>query len=242
MRWHLQIPMVYKLLSWCLLTLSVAHCQQIGNADLIRPKPHSQEVQPQNLGLDGCDFPHYTNSDGVIVDTERRSKIKLELTLSKKTFRPGETVDGQVLMRNVGTDAIVIPWNPNSQLANRPSNVTQHEYEIGWFELELKGKGTLKIPLESESVSMFLYSSESDSRSTLRVEPGQWITAKLKFLLEEKQILSVLLPVKPGKAEIGVQWRQARYTWKRDGCAVQTGYFNYDYQQDTKAVGIEIVK
>jgi len=76
----------------------------------------------------------------------------------------------------------------------------------------------------------------------LRVEPGQWITANLKFLLEEKQILSVLLPVKPGKAEIGVQWRQARYTWKRDGCAVQTGYFNYDYQQDTKAVGIEIVK
>jgi hypothetical protein len=37
-------------------------------------------------------------------------------------------------------------------------------------------------------------------------------------------------------------WRQARYTWHRDGCTVETGYFSYDYQEDASPVSIEILK
>jgi hypothetical protein len=41
-------------------------------------------------------------------------------------------------------------------------------------------------------------------------------------------------------AEVRAQWRQARYTWHRDGCTVETGYF--DYQEDARPVSIEILK
>src|SRR5207245_7030281 len=108
------------------------------------------------------------------------------------------------LMRNVGLDAVVIPWSSDPQVSKRQSGVVQHAYEMGWFELELTGVGKTKVPLESESESSLLYSSQSNSKSSLRIEPGQWVIAKFKFLLEERQNLSVLLPLKAGKAKINV--------------------------------------
>jgi len=237
---HLDCPMKRKALLFCLAVLCVdLRAQQIADVDL-RHKPDKTKHESADIGLDGCDFPHYTHSDGVIVSTDRRSKLKVELMLSKETFERGEIIDGQVLVQNVGLDAIVIPWSSDPQISERPNGAVQYEYEMGWFELKLGGAA--KIRVESESESSFLYSSELNSKSTLRIEPGQWLIAKVKFVLDEKQTSSVLTPLKRGKAEIGVQWRQARYTWHRDGCAVQTGYFNYDYQQDAKPISIEIVK
>ena len=162
--------------------------------------------------------------------------------LSKETFERGEIIDGQILMQNVGLDAVVIPWSSDPQVSNRPSGAVQHEYEMGWFELELRGTGKIRVPLESESESSFLYSSDSNSKSSLRIESGQWVIAKFKFLVEEKQKLSAFLTLKTGKGEINARWRQARYTWQRDGCTVETGYFNYDYQEDAKPVSIEVIK
>jgi|ERR1700674_240752 hypothetical protein len=232
-----------KTLLFCLAVFAVdLRAQQVAEIDLARHKPDKTEAQSVDVGLDGCGFPHYKNSDGVIVNADGRSKLKVELTLPKEQFERGEIADGQVLMQNVGPDAILIPWSSDPQVSNRPRGAIQHEYEVGWFELELKGAGNVSVPLESESESIFLYSSDSNSRSSLRIEPGQWVIAKFKFLLEEKQKLSVSLPLKPGKAEISVKWRQARYTWHRDGCAVETGYFNYDLHQDAKPVSIEILK
>lgn len=227
------------LLFFLILTFDV-YAQQIGEINLVRPTQETQKIMAPDVGLDGCDSPRYTHSDGVIVNTERKSKLQLELTLPKRTFHPGEIVDSQVVLRNVGMDALVIPWSVDPQVAKRPGNVTQHEYEIGSFELELRGAGKMRIPLESESESNFLYSSELNSTSGLRVEPGQWITAKFRFVMEQKRILSVILPMKAGKMEISVQWRQTRHTWKRDGCSVQAGYYNYEYQTDAKPIGIEM--
>jgi hypothetical protein len=52
----------------------------------------------------------------------------------------------------------------------------------------------------------------------------------------------VLLPIKPGKAEIRLQWRQARFTWHSKGCAADTGYFSYVYEEEMKPVSIAILK
>ena len=232
-----------KALLFCLAVFTVdLRAQQIAEIDLARHKPDKTDAQSADVGLDGCDFPHYSNSDGVIVNTDRKSKLKVELTLPKEAFERGDLVDSQVLMQNLGLDAIVIPWNSDPQIRNRPRGAIQHEYEMGWFEIEWRGAGKVSVPLELESEATSLYSSDSKSQSSLRIEPGQWVIFKFKFLLEEKQKLSVLLPLKPGKAEIIVKWRQARYTWHRLGCAVETGYFNYDRYQDAKPVSIEIVK
>ena len=230
-----------KVLLFRMAMLSIdVYGQQIAEIDLVSYKLPKYETQ--SMDLDGCSTPFYPHSDGVIVDTERRSKLKLELTLSKETVHRGEIVNAQILMQNVGLDAIVIPWSLDPEIRKHPSGTVQHEYELGWFELELKGRGKIRIPLESESESAFLNSSESNPQSRLRLEPGQWVTAKIRFVLKEKEKLSVLEPVKSGTNEISVRWRQARYTWRRDGCTIETGYFSYDYEQDTRPLGIEIVE
>ena len=39
-----------------------------------------------------------------------------------------------------------------------------------------------------------------------------------------------------------VQWRQARFTWHRDGRSSETGYFSYDYPEQAKPISIQVVE
>jgi hypothetical protein len=230
------------LLSWVMLSVFL-HGQQVAEIDLVAHRMSKQVPSAtSDTAVAGCESPFYKHSDGAVLTPESRPKLRLEVSLAKQTVHRGETVDAQVLMRNVGDEVVVIPWSVDPEISQHPPNAVQQEYELGWFELELIAKNERGVPLESESQTFFLGSSESNPRSTLRLEPGQWLTAKIRFALDEKRILSVLLPIKPGKAEVSAQWRQARYTWHRDGCTVETGYFSYDYQEDARPVSIEILK
>lgn len=228
-----------KTLLLFVVTLAInLHGQQVGEIDLVRHQ--SDSTERDDVVPSGCDFPHYTNSDGVIVDTGKKPKLRVELVLSKNVFERRDTVEGKVVMQNIGPTAIAIPWSLDPRVGKRPKEVIQNEYEMGWFELELKGFGKVSVPLESGSESSPLYSSPSNPLTRLSIEPGQTVVIKLKFRLEEKRKLSALVEIKPGKAEIGAKWRQANFTWRRDGCAVQTGYFSYDYQEDVKPASVEI--
>jgi len=40
-------------------------------------------------------------------------------------------------MRNVGSEAVVIPWSVDPEILIPSPDAVQHEYELGWFELEL---------------------------------------------------------------------------------------------------------
>ncbi len=220
------------------------HGQQVAEIDLVTHHISAQAASSaSDTVLAGCESPFYSHSDGAIVKTEEpRPTLALEMTLANQTVRRGQTVDAQVLLRNIGSKAVVIPWSLDPEIRKHSPDADQHEYELGWFELQLITKNKRRVPLESESQTLLLSSSESRQGSKLRLEPGQWVTAKVRFVIDEKRNLSVLLPVKPEKAQVSAQWRQARYTWHRDGCTVNTGYFSYDYQEDARPVTIEILK
>jgi len=145
-------------------------------------------------------------------------------------------------MKNVGTDAVVIPWSSNPDVSKRPRGILRHEYEQGWFDAELTGSGKIRVPLETESVSMYLYSSPAVPGSTLTLQPGQWIVATTSFVIAEKHKCCARLPIETGRAGIKVEWRQVRYTWRRSGCTVKTGYFNYGYQEEQNAVDVDILR
>jgi hypothetical protein len=231
-----------SLLLWLILSVSL-HGQQVAEIDLVaRQMPKGVASGNSDTALAGCESPVYSHSDGAILTPERRPKLRLDVALAKQTAHRGETVDAQVLMRNVGSEAVVIPWSVDPEIREHAPNAVQHEYELGWFELELTAKNERGVPLESESQTLSLASSELKPRSTLRLEPGRWVTAKIRFAIDEKQILSSLLPLNPGTAEVSAHWRQARYTWHRVGCTVEAGYFSYDYQEDVHPVSIEILK
>jgi hypothetical protein len=230
------------LLSWVMLSVFL-HGQQVAQIDLVAHQiPKQVASADSDMALAGCESPSYKHLDGAILETKGRPKLTLELAPAKQIVRQHETVDAQVLVRNVGSEAVVIPWTVDPEIRKHSPDVVQHEYELGWFELELAAENGRGVPLESESQTFFLGSSESNPQSKLRLEPGQWVTAKIRFAIDEKRNLSVSLAIKPGKAEVSARWRQARYTWHRDGCTVETGYFSYDYQEDASLMSIEILK
>lgn len=181
------------LLSLLLAMLSIRmHGQQIGEIDLGRHQLDTAEVRDVNVTPVGCGVAPAVHGDGVIVDPDpnKRARLKVELTLSKETFKRGETVEGSILMQNVGTDAIVIPWNLDPRVSIRPKDVSQYAYEMGWFALKLRGARKVEIPLESESQSHFLYGSASNPGTSLSINPGEWVIFKLRFLIEERRTSS----------------------------------------------------
>jgi hypothetical protein len=50
-------------------------------------------------------------------------------------------------MQNLGTDTVVIPWNVDSNVSIRPKDVSQYAYDVGWFELKLKGARKIEVLL-----------------------------------------------------------------------------------------------
>lgn len=220
------------------------HCQQIGELNLGRQPHDPAEAREVNVMPVGCAEAPTVHGDGVIVnsDPNKRSKLKIELTLAKDTFKQGETVESSVLIQNVSADAIVIPWSLDSNVSIRPRDVSQYAYDMGWFEVKLKGAPKIEAPLESESQSHFLYGSVSTPNSSLTINPGEWVVLKLRFLIAQRRTSSVLVPIKTGDANIEVAWRQARFEWEADGCTVKTGYFSYDYQENAKPINIKVVE
>jgi len=84
-----------------------------------------------------------------------------------------------------------------------------------------------------------LYGSDASAQSTLKLQPGQWVTIRAKFQFvvggegPSRSIAS-------GPAELSVEWWQARFTWERKDCHVETGYSSYSsfYEQKTNPVKI----
>src|SRR5437660_6645393 len=91
-----------RVLLFCLMLLSIdVYGQQIAEIDLVAHQPPKKlGTQISDMALAGCESPFYNHSDGAIVKTEARSKLRLELTLAKQAFHRGEIVDANVLMRN----------------------------------------------------------------------------------------------------------------------------------------------
>src|ERR1700687_372549 len=196
--WRFGMKSRLLLLSWVMLSVFL-HGQQFAQIDLVAHQiPKQAASVNSDTALGGCESPSYKHSDGAILKTEGRPKLMLEVALVKQIVHQGETVDAQVQMRNVGSEAVVIPWSVEPEIRKHSPDAVQHEYELGWFELELVAKNRRGVPLESESQTFFLGSSESNPQSKLRLEPGQWVTAKIRFAIDEKLNLSVLLPIKPG--------------------------------------------
>jgi hypothetical protein len=150
------------------------------------------------------------------------------------------TESREKLLRNVGSESVEIPRTVDPQISSSKASSLEHDYELGWFEVEVKDKNSSSIRLESESVSSFLYSSPTAPGTSLQLEPGQWIVAKFDFILEEDHKSSAGQLLKSGNADVTVRWRQALYTRRREDCKVETGYYNYNYETESKPVVLEL--
>lgn len=217
-----------------------AYGQKVADIDLTQHLPTSRLIQQSTLPKE-CEAPQFTNSDGAIVSQDGRPEVELQLNiLNGGAFAFGDRIRSQVVMRNIGTRAVEIPWTADPQIGSPRAGSLQHEYGLGWFEVGINRKDGSTIRLESESVSNFLYSSPSAPGTALRLEPGQWIVARFDFLLEQDRKLSSRPHLERGNTDLVIHWRQALHRWQRDNCKIETEYYSYDHKEETKPVRIEI--
>jgi hypothetical protein len=169
----------------CLMLGASLYAQKTAEIDLTQPPVPNHPVQQQVIPED-CVAPQYANSDGVIVNSNERQKLEIDVSLlNRKIFAPGDRVRAEIKMYNRGSEAIEIPWTTDSRLSSQNATATERQYDLGWFEAEIRaGPKASTVPLESESVSAFLYSSPSAPGTSLRLKPQESVVVKFDFILE----------------------------------------------------------
>jgi len=175
--------------------------------------------------------------DGIVSppDDEPR-EIEVEMVkLSNENPVIGSEVQGEVQLRNSGKYPIHIPWSTDPKRIEKGQDPNSLRWEEANFQLVLKGSVGL------ENLSQPLFSSRISAGSELTIQPGEWVTAIVKF----KLALEYAMPgrfIRKGKGELLVHWEQGATYRSIKNCAVTTGWFDYRnyYRQQNPTVTINV--
>lgn len=226
----------------CMFILVVsANGQQIGSIDLTHPpvEAKSSEIGGRPVLPSSCGKIGGGIGDGAVVPKRNQPReIVLELVeVSDKEFIRGSVVQAEVRLRNSGEYPIEIPWSADPNTVERNQNLSHLTWETGNFQALLDRNDLLK------SQGQTLYGSKLSKESMATIQPGEWITAAIKFKLElEYPIREQVL--RAGKRQLRVEWDQASHTSTVNvtKCEQWSGYFTYRnfYQQQNPPVTITV--
>lgn len=222
--------------SFVLLLAGDASGQQIGSVDLTRP--------PERVDLpNGCKklLP------GVIGDgwPEPEDHVPRNIVVEVVTVKDPKPVLGselvaEVRLQNSGTQSIKIPWSNEFSSLVKGRNLDALSWDEATFEFMLRDQQGRKVGLKSLTES--LYGSKSTDGSELTVEPGESVTASVKFALEDRFPIPPLR-LKEGEWELSAKWVQTgRTSSVSKNCTVANAYFHYDryYQQKNSGITIQV--
>jgi len=220
-----------------------AHAQRIASVDLTKPQEPTQSVGKQNKSSlpDGCEkLSGGGVADGVVTpqDHQRRQIVVEILKVSKDKAREGAQLQAEVELRNNGKQAIRIPWSNDPGTIKTGQHPDNLQWEEGWFQFMLRAPRGHDVLLKSLSQS--LYGSHFSAGSQLTIQPGEWITATLKFKLEAMYLYQ--LGEFEGNSQLMVEWDQTKRSWAVRDCSVWNGYFQYTYEQRSPGITVQITE
>jgi hypothetical protein len=218
--------------------------QQFGFVDLthaIEPAPASDSGAKESLP-DGCQkLEGGMIADGFVgAENDQPRDIAVEVTkLDNATANVGGDIQAEVQLRNTGTLDVQIPWSTDPDTSKYGQGPSRYEWEQGTFELGLKNERGDGILLKTFIAA--LYGSEYAPRSELSLPPGGYVTARVKFKLEDQ--FPFVRQLDPGIWQLSARWEQVRRDWFVVNCKVTNGYFRYDsyYRQKRPAVTIQVL-
>lgn len=223
-----------------------AGAQQIGSVDLSRPADskavddHYKKLAQEN----GCkELPFGRISDGTVKSPDSQPQnIELEiLKLSDTKTRVGQELTAEVRLTNKSDRAILIPWSTDISVTANGGDPKTAKWETGSFKVLLKNARSHEIRLNS--LSQQLYGSRYSPGSMLSIQPGEWITATIKFeLLVSTDAQWERL--RGGDSQLAVEWKQIARTREIHNCTMWTGYFPYRnyYRQQKLPMKIEVTQ
>jgi hypothetical protein len=223
------------------MVVTPVHAQQVGSVDLSRrnESPESTRKQENTALPKGCEklLPGMIGDGAALPPNHEPREIVVEMVkLSNENPVTGSEVQGNVQLRNSGQYAITIPWSTDPNIIEKGQNSNRLQWEEGHFDIELKRSYELLVNL-----SQSLYGSRFSAGSELTIQPGEWVTAFIKFKLTSNYATSGK-SVRKGKRDLYVEWEQSRNSKGIRNCAVTTGWFHYRnyYRQQNPTITINV--
>jgi hypothetical protein len=229
----------------CLYVLLVStQTQQVGSVDLTQPPQLAEPAEKQEISNlpEGCK----TLSGGCIadgyVDPEDHRLREIEVSVvSVSETKPseGSELQAEVRLRNTGKQSIQIPWSKDPRVKAEGQDPNHITWEAATFEVFLKIKHGNDVLLKNSSE--WVYGSKFSAGSLLILQPGEWITAKVKFTLEAEYLYHPG-ELGEGESQFIVEWDQVSRSWNVKNCGVWNAYFQYDhfYEQTNLPLTVQI--
>jgi len=220
--------------------------QQVGSLDLTQPLQPAEPAEKQgesNLP-EGCK----TLSGGRIADgwvePEDHQLREIEvsmISLSEAKPPEGSELQAEVRLRNIGKQSIQIPWSKDPRVKAEGQDPNHITWEAATFEVFLRRKHGNDVRVENSSE--WVYGSRFSAGSLLTLQPGEWITAKVKFTLDAEYLYHAG-ELGEGESQFIVEWHQVSRSWNVKNCGVWNAYFQYDhfYEQTNLPLTVQITR
>ncbi len=164
-------------------TLSLScEAQQVGYRDLTTSWRAPEDHIPSPPAEDCPNLKRRISEGETAVTPGENQAQPLQLTIIEivpSRLRIGGDFTGTVRLKNTGTSAVRIPWQPDGEKAARVSeDGTEEKYEVADvnFRLGSAQKGA-PLPLQSEGA---LFAYPDDPAAYIEIEPGHWVDIKMK--------------------------------------------------------------
>jgi hypothetical protein len=229
----------FAAISLVLLLISGIPMQQVESVDLTHPPVGS--VTSKNLP-EGCK----KLSAGMIADgfAEPKDHLPFEIVVEVTSVKAGKAIIGSELeaeVRFLNSDKrpILIPWGTNPSVIEEGQSPNAVTWEEGTFEFKLKDQQGRQVPLKSLTGSLF--GSKFSGGSELTLKPGESISARVKFKLEDEFQIPIL-SLTAGEWQLSAKWSQSGRSWSVKNCVVANAYFHYDgyYHQQNPGLTVQI--
>jgi len=224
---------------FCLLP-GPARGQQIGTVDLTQQTKLSESAQEKEKYQPpkGCkNLLPGDIADGAVSPPEHGPhEIVVEIVkINAENAAVGSDVQGEVRLQNSGEYSIQIPWSTDPQTMWQGQDPNYLEWDYGYLSFDLQGTGSLK------TLSQPLHGSKYVAGSMLTIQPGEWITFKVKFKLEPEDPIPGRV-VNQGEGQLQVGWVQTLNAWNVHNCSVAHAFFQYRgyYDQQNPPITIKI--
>lgn len=218
--------------------------QQVGSLDLTQPlqPAESAEKQEKSNLPEGCK----TLSGGGIADgwvePEDHQVREIEVSMvSVSDMKPteGSELQAEVHLRNIGKQSIEIPWSTNPGIIKDGQDPNHLNWHGATFRVLLRRHSGNGVLLESST--QWVYGSKFSAGSLLTIQPGDWISATVKFKLVAMYLYH---PGEfgEGESQFLVEWHQVGRAWNVRDCGGWNGYFQYDhfYKQTKLPLTVQI--
>ena len=210
----------------------IVHAQQIASRDLLRSTvtadTTSAQTPDESENANGCSKMGVGFADGVTLGEDKKPRKLgvglVEISTTKLTL--GSEITATVKLQNLGDKSVQIPWSTDFRTTVDGQDPDDRSWEFAEFRMSIRDRQNPDYYDRLVTTSQPLYASKFVPASYLTLKPGEWITARISFMVAVRNPTFEKLNI--GTNTLAMEWFQTGRTRRVKDCAVMLGYYPYD--------------